>query len=50
MKIYVRTVWGDYEEIKLEDLQHAIEYEYGTYYKIDYITNCAIYICKIVED
>ena len=50
MKVYVRTVWGDYEEITLEDLQHAIDYECDTYYKIDYITNYAIYICKIVED
>lgn len=49
MKVYVRTVLSDYEEIKTEELQHAIDYEYGIYYKIDEISDNAIYICKITE-
>lgn len=50
MKIYIRTVWSDYEEINITDLQHKIDYEYGTYYKIDDIGDDTIYICRITED
>ena len=50
MEIYVRTVWSDYEKINMEDLQHKIDYEYGTYYKIDKIDNNIICICRIEED
>lgn len=49
MKAYVRTVWSDYEEVKLKDLQEAIDYECVTFYKIDEIYDDAIYICKITE-
>ena len=49
MKVYVRTGWSDYEEVRLEDLQEAIDYECDTFYKIDEISDDAIYICKITE-
>lgn len=50
MEIYVRTIQSDYKKIDMKDLQHRIDHEYGTYYKIDKIDNNAIYLCRIEED
>ena len=50
MKVYLRSVWSNYEEISVAELQERIDTVYGEQYLIDEIDDNVIYVCKIEED
>lgn len=49
MKVFIRNVWNDYEEITMSELQYRIDNDDEAYYKIDEITDNCIYVCIIYD-
>ena len=50
MKVFIRNVYSNYEEITVSELQYRIDNYFGEHYIIDEITDDCIYVCRIVED
>lgn len=50
MDVFVRTVWGDYEKITLEELNYRIEHFYNTYYIVDELDNNCVYLLEKHEE
>lgn len=50
MDVFVRTVWGDYEKITLEEFNYRIENFYDTYYIVDELDNNCVYLLEKHEE